>query len=136
LKLNDDELRLLRDMLGRDDLDEDAFLLHLLDAYSLELACVTLGAHGCILRTRQERVFAPGYACQVVDTVGSGDAFTAALVVKYLADQPLAAVADFANLVGAYVATQRGATPPITPATLEAFATKPQPEPAKIVSRP
>ncbi len=57
--------------------------------------------------------------CTVVDTVGSGDAFTAALVVKYLAARPLAEVADFANLVGAYVATQRGATPPITPSVLE-----------------
>jgi sugar/nucleoside kinase (ribokinase family) len=39
-------------------------------------------------------------------------------VVKYLAGWPLAEVADFANLVGAYVATQHGATPPITPDAL------------------
>jgi len=122
LKLNDDELRIVQGMLGQDDLDEDKFLLHLLEAYGLELVCVTLGARGCILRTRQERVVSPGYACPVVDTVGSGDAFTAALVVKYLAGRPLAEVADFANLLGAYVATQRGATPPITPDALEAFA--------------
>ncbi|MCK4316031.1 MAG: carbohydrate kinase, partial [Anaerolineae bacterium] len=81
LKLNDDELRVVQGMLGQDDVDDDRFLLHLLDAYELELVCVTLGARGCILRTRQERVVAPGYPCQVVDTVGSGDAFTAALVV-------------------------------------------------------
>ncbi|MCK4316248.1 MAG: carbohydrate kinase, partial [Anaerolineae bacterium] len=83
-----------------------------------ELVCVTLGARGCILRTFEERVAAPGYPCRVVDTVGSGDAFTAALVIKYLAGWPLAEVADFANLVGAYVATQHGATPPITPDAL------------------
>jgi len=122
LKLNDDELRTVRKMLKQNALDEDAFLLHLLDAYGLKLVCVTLGARGCILRTHQERVTAPGYACQVVDTVGSGDAFTAALVVKLLAGRPLAEMADFANLVGAYVATQRGATPPITPDALETFA--------------
>ena len=124
LKLNDDELRVVRGMLGQDDMDEDKFLLHLLEAYRLKLVCVTLGARGCILRTPQERVVAPGYPCQVVDTVGSGDAFTAALVVKYLASRPLGEVADFANLVGAYVATQRGATPPITPAALEGFAAR------------
>jgi len=118
LKLNDDELRMVQEMLGQDDLNEDRFLLQLLDAYGLELVCVTLGARGCILRTPQERVVAPGYPCQVVDTVGSGDAFAAALVVKYLAGRPLAEVADFANLVGAYVATQHGATPAITPAVL------------------
>jgi len=124
LKLNDDELRVVRGMLGQDDVDEDKFLLHLLDTCGLELVCVTLGARGCILRTHQERVVAPGYPCQVVDTVGSGDAFTAALVVKYLAGWPLAEVADFANLVGAYVATQSGATPPITPDALEGFAAR------------
>ena len=128
LKLNDDELREVQEMLRQDVLDEDAFLLHLLETYRLELICVTLGARGCTLRTHQERVAAPGYACRMVDTVGSGDAFTAALVVKYLAGLPLAEVADFANLVGDYVATQRGATPPITPGALEAFAARSQPE--------
>ncbi|MDY6875745.1 MAG: carbohydrate kinase [Chloroflexota bacterium] len=122
LKLNGDELRLVQEMLGRDDGDDDQFLLHLLDTYGLELVCVTLGARGCILRTCRERVVAPGYLCQAVDTVGSGDAFTAALVVQYLAGQPLADVADFANLVGAYVATQSGAVPPIRPDALERFA--------------
>jgi len=38
LKLNDDELRIVQGMLGQDDLDEDGFLLHLLEAYGLELA--------------------------------------------------------------------------------------------------
>ncbi len=126
LKLNDDELRTVQGMLGQDDLDEDAFLLHLLDAYRLKLVCVTLGARGCILRTHQERVTAPGYACQVVDTVGSGDAFTAALVIKFLAGRPLAEVADFANLVGAYVATQHGATPPVTQDMLKSFVAQSQ----------
>lgn len=126
LKLNDDELRVVQGMLQRENMDEDQFLLHLLDVYGLELVCVTLGARGCILRTHQERVVAPGLKCRVVDTVGSGDAFAAALVVKYTAGRPLAKVADFANLVGAYVATQPGATPPITPEVLEAFAARSQ----------
>ncbi|MFL7792025.1 MAG: carbohydrate kinase [Anaerolineae bacterium] len=122
LKLNNGELRVLQEMLGREEFDEDAFLLHLLQTYDFELICMTLGAQGCILRTRHERVLSPGYTCEVVDTVGSGDAFTAALVVKYREGWPLAEVADFANLVGAYVATQHGATPSITPDALQAFA--------------
>ena len=122
LKLNGDELREVQRMVNLEDMDEDAFLTHLLGTYDLEMVCVTLGACGCILRTRHERVTAPGYPCQVVDTVGSGDAFTAALVVKVKAGWSLAEVAGFANLVGAYVATQRGATPPITTAILEAFS--------------
>jgi fructokinase len=122
LKLNDNELHQLQEMLEQSVLDQDAFLLYLLETYWLELVCVTLEARGCILRTPQERVVAPGYPCQVVDTVGSGDGFAAALVVQVLAGSPLVEAADFANLVGAYVATQRGATPPITPDVLEGFA--------------
>ncbi len=124
LKLNGDELRVVRGMLRRGDMDEDIFLLHLLESYGLELVCVTLGARGCILRTRRERVVAPGYPCQVVDTVGSGDAFTAALTLKHMAGKSLAEASDFANRVGAYVATQRGATPPITPYVLEDLAAR------------
>jgi fructokinase len=121
LKLNDDELRLVRSMLNLERMDEDTFMTHLLDTYRLEMVCVTLGARGCILRTKDERVAASGYICQVVDTVGAGDAFMAALLVKSEAGLSLAEVADFANVVGAYVATQRGATPPITTARLDAF---------------
>jgi len=122
LKLNQEELRVLQAMMGQDDLDQDELLLHLLGTYGLDLICVTLGARGCILRTRGERVASPGYACQVVDTVGSGDGFAAALVVRYAEGRPLSEAADFANLVGAYVATQPGATPPLTPGALESIA--------------
>jgi fructokinase len=126
LKLNDVEVRVVQEMLGCEALDEDAFLLHLLETCDLELVCVTLGAQGCILRTRRERIVSPGYACEVVDTVGSGDAFAAALIVKYREGRPLAEVADFANLVGAYVATQRGATPAITSDALQTLAAQTQ----------
>jgi fructokinase len=47
----------------------------------------------------------------VVDTVGSGDAFTAALVCGRLRGWPLARCAHRANAVGALVATRAGAMP-------------------------
>jgi fructokinase len=122
LKLNEDELRSVQEMLGPPDLDQDEFSRHLLTEYKLELLCVTRGAQGCLLRTVEEQVDAPGYRCQVMDTIGSGDAFTAALIAKYTAGSSLAATADFANLVGAYVATQSGAVPRISADKLERFA--------------
>lgn len=50
----------------------------------VDLICVTLGENGCELWTRDGcvRVAAPKVA--VVDTVGAGDAFTAALIAKLL----------------------------------------------------
>ncbi|NLF01411.1 MAG: carbohydrate kinase [Anaerolineales bacterium] len=124
LKLNHEELLTVQQMLRLNSQDDDQLLLRLLDAYGLEMICVTLGAQGCILRTHDERIEALGYPCQVVDTVGAGDGFAAALVVQYEGGAPLVEVADFANRVGGYIATQPGAIPDITPLKLEEFASQ------------
>jgi fructokinase len=134
LKLNEQEVGRLREVLqppagsrargarssvaGR---STDAFLRGLIGDYGLKLACVTRGARGCRLITADEAVSRPVPRTNVVDTVGSGDAFTAGLVVKFLQGGSLAAVADAANLLGAYVAGQRGATPRLTPEVRERF---------------
>ena len=112
LKLNDDELCILRRALEWNGSD-DAFLLRLIREFGLRMVCVTLGARGCILRTPRQRVRAAGRKVRVADTVGSGDAFTAAMVNRLLRRRPLAEVARFANRLGAYVASRSGATPPL-----------------------
>ena len=53
----------------------------------------------------------PGFPAEVADTVGAGDAFTAALVHHYLRGASLAAMNEAANRMGAWVASQMGATP-------------------------
>lgn len=111
LKLNDDEVRILRGAFARPERG-DAFLRWLLREFGLRMVCVTLGAKGCVLRTPRKRVTSPGVKVKVVDTVGSGDAFTAGLVNRLLRGCPLQETADFANRVGAYVASRSGAMPP------------------------
>ena len=53
----------------------------------------------------------PGIRVQVADTVGAGDAFTAALVYHFVRGGSLAAMNEAANRMGAWVAGQAGATP-------------------------
>nr|MDP9146926.1 PfkB family carbohydrate kinase [Acidobacteriota bacterium] len=53
----------------------------------------------------------PGFPTQVVDTVGAGDAFTAALIHHYLRGASLSAMNAAANCMGSWVASQTGATP-------------------------
>jgi fructokinase len=53
----------------------------------------------------------PGFAVEVRDTVGAGDAFLAALLAALFAGRDAGAALREANLVGAYVATQAGAVP-------------------------
>jgi fructokinase len=55
----------------------------------------------------------PAISAQVVDTVGAGDAFTAAMVVMHLEGRPLRECARFANHYAARVCEHRGATPRI-----------------------
>ncbi len=53
----------------------------------------------------------PGVPTEVVDTVGAGDAFTAALMHHYLRGASLEAMNEAANRMGSWVASQAGATP-------------------------
>ena len=53
----------------------------------------------------------PGFRVKVKDTIGAGDAFTAALVHEYLRDRGLAEMNEAANRMGAWVASHSGAMP-------------------------
>ncbi len=55
---------------------------------------------------------------KVADTVGAGDAFTAALVHHALRGSSLAMMNTAANRLGAWVASQEGATPAADPEIL------------------
>jgi len=55
-----------------------------------------------------------GFSVRVVDTVGSGDAFTAALAHEYLRGASLEKMNDAANRMGSWAATQAGGTPMVS----------------------
>ncbi len=132
LKLNDGEMPRLLSLTGlaaateyREDNDAErahaltADARRLLEAHtSVELVAVTLGAHGSLLVTRDQTVRHSGVAAEVVDTVGAGDAFTAALAVHRLLGASLAVQSEAANRWGAWVASQSGAMPVLPPKSL------------------
>jgi fructokinase len=96
---------------------------YLLDTFpGLQLVCITLGRAGSLLVTRDGRHRHPGLPIRPVDTVGAGDAFTAALLHYYLEGASLAILNEAGNRWGAWVASQRGAIPPLDAATLAANA--------------
>jgi len=83
----------------------------LVQEFELILVALTLGSQGCVLVDKEQVVYEPGFAVDVTDTTGAGDAFAAGLVVRFLDGVPLREVARFANALGALVATRKGATP-------------------------
>ena len=86
----------------------------LLDAFTgIDLVAITRGAHGSLLVRRNEWHTHPGFAVAVVDTIGAGDAFTAALAHSLLRGASLAELNEIGNRCGSWLATQSGAMPPL-----------------------
>lgn len=111
LKLNDEELPILAGVLGLDT-SPDGFLHAVLNRYSLRLVALTRGANGAVLLNADgERSEQPGVPVAVVDTVGAGDAYTAALALGLVRHFPLDRINRWASEVAAFVCTQPGGTP-------------------------
>ena len=88
---------------------------------------VTGGHRGCFVSNAFEVTGALGIPIKVADTVGAGDAFTAALLTQHLEGKPLAEAARFANAYAAIVASKPGGTPRVERAEVERLlSAKPQ----------
>jgi fructokinase len=110
LKLSDGEADELPALLSMPR--SDTFLASMALAFDLRRIYVTLGGEGCAVVDGETRHTEPVPAVTVIDTVGAGDAFTAAMIDGELRGLPAAAVARRANAAGAYVASQPGAMVP------------------------
>ncbi|MCI8359722.1 MAG: ribokinase [Clostridiales bacterium] len=81
-----------------------------------------LGGRGALLYGEGVERFYPAYPVQAVDTTAAGDAFTAALTLRYLETGDMETAVEWAGLAGALAVTKEGAQPSLpTSAELEAF---------------
>ena len=111
VKLNDEELPVIAHLLKLRGDAADAQMAALLREFALRLVVLTRGPNGSVLLGPDERSDHPGYPAEVVDTVGAGDAFTAAVTMGLLHGLELGAINERANRVASYVCSQSGATP-------------------------
>ena len=123
-KLNEHELAKLSGWYG-DQSDVQLAMQQLRDRYRLETLCVTLGEKGAVLLNEDGFIHQSGFPAKVEDTIGSGDAFLAAFLYKTLQGESAEKTLKFACATGAYVATQRGATPIFSEETIQAYLAKP-----------
>ena len=119
LKLNAEEMPIVAAACGEKGTSLLGALQGIRQRHGLQAAVLTLGAEGSIIVTDREVSQLPALVVKVVDTVGAGDAFTAAVVVGLLRRLPLAVIHRHAASLAAFVCSQRGATPEI-PAALQA----------------
>jgi fructokinase len=110
LKLNDDELEKLAEIHSYRG-SELSIIEKLSHKYRLRLVAFTRGERGSILYSDGEVVEHPGHKAKVVDTVGAGDSFGAALVMGMLIGKKLDVINDAANRIASFVCSRRGATP-------------------------
>ncbi len=110
LKLSDDELDRVAAICNCAGAEAEV-LAQLRDRWDLQLVAITRGSQGATLLGREERSDCAGIPVTVKDSVGAGDAFTAALICGLQNNQPLDQINRHACRVASYVCTQSGATP-------------------------
>ena len=116
--MNEEELTIVASLLSLDQTSE--LIPRLIDQFELDLFVLTRGKLGTALHTAdsivlgQEAKFEPE---PNADSVGAGDACSAAVLHGMIHNWPLQKTADLANRLGAFVASRKGANP-ILPAEL------------------
>ena len=118
VKMNDAEVPLVLALLGlpaEDDPAPDALRLgagRLLTEFpTLQMVAITRGSCGSLLVNRDEWHEHGGFPVKVADTIGAGDAFTAAMTHYLLRGADLAMLNEAGNRWGGWVASQSGAMP-------------------------
>lgn len=109
VKLNEEELERLAPSGGKPGLEEKAAALS--ELLGVTTLVVTRGAEGALVwhEGTVHSVAAP--KVEVADTVGAGDAFTAAFINEFMRSESPEAALKQAIQLGAFVAGQRGAQP-------------------------
>jgi fructokinase len=120
VKLNDGELSILNGLFQLGDSPQQQ-MEQLARNFGLRLVALTRGPKGSLLYEHGRWSKQPPPPVQVVDTVGAGDSFTAALVMGLLAEMDLDTVHAAAAEVAGYVCTQAGATPALPPELRQKF---------------
>ncbi len=118
LKINEDELEIFADYFQTEATVAD-LCFYLDQHYPMEIICVTRGSKGALIYQKGKVFEHPGYAVQVKDSIGAGDAFLSGFIKTYLEEKSPEEILDFACKIGAFVATQKGGTPRYTASDIE-----------------
>lgn len=111
LKINDEELEILKRMFGCEGMADEEFCRRLLHDFNLRMLILTCGTRGSYVFSDAETSYLPTPPVKVADTVGAGDSFTGAFIASLLNGRTLQQAHRTAVDTSAYVCTQHGAMP-------------------------
>jgi fructokinase len=122
LKLNEHEAVQLAGILGMPFHSIPAFCRDMLQKWTLQYCIVTLAERGAfVAASTQPAIYEPGYEINLADSLGAGDAFSAGFIHKILHQAAMREAVAFGNVLGALVASKRGATHPVTLQEITSF---------------
>ena len=124
VKMNEEEMPIVSTILSISK--DKSTIPQIIDHYSLDLFVLTRGKLGTKIYSHDEIVEGiPAYFSpeEKADSVGAGDACSAAILHGVARSWPLQKTANLANQLGAYVASRSGATPNLPPEILSEWQT-------------
>lgn len=111
VKLNHEELPIISKIFEIKGVNLIEKVEKLLFEFDLKILCVTRGGNGSLLIAKDVVSEHEGLKIEIADTIGAGDSFTAGMTHGILRKWELDKINDFANKVGAFVASNTGAMP-------------------------
>lgn len=119
VKLNDEEVLFLSQWMFEQSLEIEEFAEKLINNFGVKIVIVTAGADGAYAYSLNDSFFVQANKIEVADTVGAGDAFSAAFLLTYLHKHDLQQALLAGNTMGSYVASRHGAIPEYSPELLK-----------------
>lgn len=110
LKMNDEEMLRLKEIFVLEG-SEDDVAAWFMKNYNLKMVVLTAGASYSKVYSPEETSFLATPEVKVVDTVGAGDAFSAALIMSLLNGESLKDAHRRAVEIAAFVCSRKGAWP-------------------------
>ena len=107
---NESEAELLTDISVTDFPSAEKAAFILLDR-GVEVAIITMGSKGALIKTRELTKIVPGFKVNAVDSTAAGDVFNGSLVVAMAEGKTLEETVQFANAAAALSVTKLGAQP-------------------------
>jgi fructokinase len=111
VKMNDVEADIIsRQLYGSYENDEN-ISRRISHDYNIDVVCITKGSMGYSVYYQNEYKTCEAVKTQVRDTIGAGDAFSAAFLAHYCQTKDPLSSCLFGNYMGSYVASQSSAIP-------------------------
>lgn len=113
LKLNEDELKLVNQLIIKENFEIEKTSEKLKNDFNLDLLCVTCGEEGSVLFYKNDKheYNTKINKNEIVDTVGAGDAFAAILCIGYLENWDIEKINITASEFAAEIVKINGALP-------------------------